>query len=267
MRLVPSNPRTAGVLLIAALLLATVPAARAQGLPGLGLGTAPADTTAAATGHGRLKHPSLLAFSAGARLLAPVHILKEETYDINDLTDFGSAVVGEVLFYPLDQLSIAVGGMRGGFDFTDSKPGEMARINASLEGSPLSPDSYLRLDGGYAMLTAYLGNSMTPHSRLNPYVRAGVLYIDWEMLDDGRDGRTLVWQDKVMSGTDWGVGGGLGTEYRLGRHISLDADLFWGYLLTGDEIKWEGFQDPDSGSFYWTNTHFLSFTLGLIWNL
>jgi len=265
MRQVQTILRAAGALLLTSLLLLPVGGtARAQGLPGIG--TAPADTTASVQ-QGRLKHPSLLAVSAAARLLVPIHVLKEETYDINDLTAFGSAVSGELIVYPLDQLSISFGGMRGGYDFTSSKPGEMARINARLEGNPLSPDSYLRLDGGYMMITAYLGNSMAAHSRLNPYVRLGLLYMDWEMLDDGRNGNTLTWQDKLMSGDDWGVGGGVGTEYRLGRTISLDSSIFWGYVRTGDEIKWKGFQAPVTDSFYWTNTHFLSVSLGMIWNI
>ncbi len=268
MRQVQPPLRTVGILLLSGLfLLPLVGSGLAQQTPALGtIGTAPADTGQAAA-HGRLKHPSLFAVSAAPRLLLPVHILKEEVYDINDLTSYGFAVSGDLRIYPLDQLSISFGGTRGGYDFLDSKPGEMALINNKLPPEhQLTPDAYLRLDGGYVMVSAYIGNGLMPESRLNPYITAGVLYIDWAMLDNGRDGSPLVWQDKVMEGTDWGVGAGFGTEYRLGRRISLDLQLIWNYILTGDEIKWEGFQ-AENESFFWTNTHMLSFSLGMIWNI
>jgi hypothetical protein len=40
--------------------------------------------------------------------------------------------------------------------------------------------------------------------------------------------------------------------------------LQWGYLLTGDEIKWEGLQSSFNDSYYWTNTHFWNLSLGLV---
>ncbi|NTV04860.1 hypothetical protein HGA89_08155, partial [bacterium] len=59
-------------------------------------------------------------------------------------------------------------------------------------------------------------------------------------------------------------GAGIGTEYRLNRRANLDLSLLWGYVLTGDEIKWEDLRSPINESYYWTNTHFWNLSLGLV---
>jgi len=68
----------------------------------------------------------------------------------------------------------------------------------------------------------------------------------------------------AIEGTDFGGGLGIGTEYRIARKANLDLQLFWGYVLTGDEIKYDGLQSPVNDSFYWTNTHFWNLSLGIV---
>ena len=73
-----------------------------------------------------------------------------------------------------------------------------------------------------------------------------------------------IYQDEPIEGTDLGASFGFGTEYRLGRKMNLDMQVLWGFVKTGDEIKFEGLQAPENGSFYWTNTHFWNVSLGVV---
>jgi len=213
---------------------------------------------------GRVRHPYVLAISGSVVNLVPINILKEEIYDINDLTAGGLGFAADLRLYLLDGLAFSVGGMRGGFPLVDDKPQEMATINDRFEGDPITSDNFLRLDGLFLNLTAYLGGKLTPGSRFNPYLRGGILYFDWALEADGRGSDPITYQDAVIEGEDFGGGFGLGTEYRLMRKANLDFQVFWGYVLTGDEIKYEGLQSPVNGSYYWTNTHFWNTSLGVV---
>lgn len=213
----------------------------------------------------RTRHPSVLAVSASFSQLLPLHILKEKVVDINDLTTTGTGVAADFRLYILDGLALSFGGTRSGFGLSDSKPGEMADINGRFaDGDPITPDNYLRLDGAFLNVTAYLGNKITPGSRFNPYMRGSFLYYDWALHEDGRGSDVVTYQDQAIEGQDFGVGAGIGTEYRLNSRANLDLQLLWGYLLTGDEIKWEGLQSTFNESYYWTNTHFWNLSLGLV---
>ncbi|MBU0743415.1 hypothetical protein KKG45_00290 [bacterium] len=216
------------------------------------------------TDTGRTRHPYVLAVSGSYVNLMPINILKEEIYDINDLTRGGRGVSADLRLYILDGLAISVGGMRSGFQLVDDKPDEMATINSRFEGDSITPDNFLRLDGLFFNLTAYVGNRLMPDSRFNPYLRGGVLYFDWALEEDGRGSDPIMYQDEVIEGKDFGGGLGIGTEYRLARKANLDFQVFWGYVMTSDEIKFEGLQSPVNGSYYWTNTHFWNMSLGLV---
>ncbi len=262
MRSLPSPSRPLVGVALSVLLLGLAPlACFAQDQAAVAAGADSVQVPAAA----RLRHPSVLAASASFVHLLPLHILKEKVADINDLTTAGTGVMGDLRVYVLDGLAVSVGGMRGGFGLSDSKPGEMDAINDRfVDGDPISPDNYLRLDGGFLNITAYLGNKLTPGSRFNPYMRTSFLYFDWALHEDGRGSDVVTYQDQAIEGQNFGFGAGLGTEYRLNSRANLDLQLLWGYVLTGDEIKWEGLQSPFNDSYYWTNTHFWNLSLGLV---
>ncbi len=213
---------------------------------------------------GRERHPFVLAFSGSAVHLIPINILKEEIYDINDLTTASFGYSAEVRAYILDGLSLSLGGMRTGFSMVDNRSQAMTDINSRFEGDPINLDNYIRMDGLFLNLTAFLGNKLMPESRFNPYLRAGVMYFDWALESDGRGSDTIAYQDELIEGTDLGAGMGIGSEYRLGNKALLDLQLFWGYVKTGDEIKFDGLQSPINDSFFWTNTHYWNLSLGLV---
>ncbi len=216
------------------------------------------------TDTGRTHHPYVLAFSGSFVNLVPINILKEEIYDINDLTRSGQGFSADLRLYVLDGLALSVGGIRTGFPLVDNKPAEMAMINYRFEGDPITPENFLRLDGLFFNLTAFVGSRLMPESRFNPYLRGGILYFDWALEENGRGSDPILYQDEVIEGRDLGGGFGIGTEYRLTRKANLDFQVFWGYILTGDEIKFDGLQSPVNDSFYWTNTHFWNMSLGLV---
>jgi hypothetical protein len=213
---------------------------------------------------GRVHHPYVLAFSGSVVHLLPINILKEEIYDINDLTKASFGYAAEVRAYILDGLAISVGGMRTGFPMVDHRNEQMAEINTRFEGDPINSNNFIRMDGLFLNLTAYIGSA---ESKFNPYMRAGIMYFDWALESDGRGSDTIKYQDVAIEGTDFGGGFGLGTEYKLANKAQLDFQLFWGYVATGDEIKYDGLQSPVNDSFYWTNTQFWNLSLGLVFGL
>ena len=266
MRSLPSLTRPLSGVLLLALFLGLAPlAARAQDTAIATTATTAAADSVPVPAPTRLRHPSVLAASASYIHLLPLHILKEKVADINDLTAAGSGVMGDIRLYVLDGLALSVGGMRAGYGLLDNKQGEMDAINARfIDSDPITPNNYLRLDGGYFNVTAFLGNKIMPGSRFNPYLRTSVMYFDWALHEDGRGSEVVTYQDRPIEGQNLGFGAGIGTEYRLNRRANLDLSLLWGYVLTGDEIEWEGLQSPINDSYYWTNTHFWNLSLGLV---
>ncbi|MBA4377644.1 MAG: hypothetical protein C0395_03165 [Gemmatimonas sp.] len=262
MRSLPSPTRPLAGVVLMALILGLAPVASfAQDTVAA---AAPADNVQVPASL-RTRHPSVLAVSASYVQLLPLHILKEKVADINDLTAMSSGVTADFRVYLLDGLALSFGGTRSGFGLSDTKPGEMAAINERFgDSDPITPDNYLRLDGTFLNITAYLGNKITPGSRFNPYLRSSFLYYDWALHEDGRDSDVVTYQDQAIEGKNFGFGAGIGTEYRLNSRANLDLQLLWGYVLTGDEIKWEGLQSPFNDSYYWTNTHFWNLSLGLV---
>ncbi len=203
---------------------------------------------------GRLKHPYFLAFDGGVSFWAPLHIVKEDVFDINDLTDPTLGFHAGISVFPMDGMCLSVRGHFGGLDFTGAKPGEMAVAGAALEGGQLTPDSHMKMTGVSFGLQAFVGSVMWPDSRFNPYFRSQVLYLDWALQDE-KGGETLMIDGEPLEGTDMGVGLGLGTEYRLGRRVNLTFEWMWNFYLTSDETTWD--------YEYWTNTHVWELSAGL----
>jgi len=211
------------------------------------------------------RHPYLFAVSGSAYHMIPINILKEEVYDINDLTSagFGFSVGGKIFI--LDGLALTVDYRRAKIGFVDDKPGQMAPINAMLiDGGPrLTPDGGIKMDHVAIGLTSYLGDKMMPESRFNFYLNSQLLFSDWSVTDDGRVGSILNYENELLEGSDMGIGLGFGTEYALSSKIQLDTSLVWNFVLTGDEVRFDGF-DSLNHSQYWTNTHWWGLSLGLV---
>ncbi len=211
------------------------------------------------------RHPYLLAISGSAYHMIPISILKEEVYDINDLTGAGFGFgVGAKIFI-LDGFAVTAEYRRASMDFVSDRPGEMAPINDELhdESPDLSPESGLKMDSFSLGFAAYLGDKIMPDSKFNMYLTGQLLFTDWAVTDNGRDGEILNYDNELLEGTDVGVGFGIGTEYSLTSKIMLDANLIWNYVLTGDELRFDGFESANLSQ-YWTNTHWLGLSVGLV---
>ncbi|MCP4799745.1 MAG: hypothetical protein GY893_07305 [bacterium] len=211
-------------------------------------------------------HSSLFAVSIFAQHLIPIHILKQELYDINDLTGGGFGIGGEFKVHPMENLALSFGTIRGGMPIIGDKPDDMALINDGLRlnDTDLTADAFIQLDGFYLSLINYLGNRMMPGSKFNPYLKTNLLYMDWALLENGRGSNIMTYSEDEIVGNDFGAAFGIGTEYDLTSDLKLDWSTTWTYVTTGDEIKWEGFQH-ENNSFMWTNTHFWNMNLGLVY--
>jgi opacity protein-like surface antigen len=211
------------------------------------------------------RHPYLLAISGSAYHMIPINVLKEEVYDINDLTGAGFGFGFGAKIFILDGFALSAEYRRASMDFVDDRPGEMAPINAMLlSGTPdLSPESGLRMDSLALGFTAYIGDKVMPDSKFNMYFAGQLLFTDWAVTDNGRDGEILNFDNELLEGTDMGVGFGLGTEFALTSKIMLDTSLIWNYVLTGDELRFDGFESSNLSQ-YWTNTHWLGLSVGLV---
>jgi opacity protein-like surface antigen len=210
------------------------------------------------------RHPGVFGVAVGVQNLIPIHILKEEISDMNDLTAAGLGFGGGLRIYILDGLALTADYRRGGMSFVDNKEAEMDLIRGQLDdGSMFNSDTYLKLDGFSFGVTTFIGDHMSPDSRFNPFVSLNALVYDWSVTADDRDGALLSYQDEPIEGTDVGMSFGFGTEYKVAKRALIELGLSWHYLLTGDEILFDGFQAPNK-SFYWTNTHWWGLSGSLV---
>lgn len=212
-------------------------------------------------------HTSTFTFSGYAQHSIPMHILKEDLFDINDLTSAGFGLGGEFQVFPMENLSFSVGFSLNGMSLCDDRPNEFVKINneANFDTGDITPDAFIKTDFFYISSNAYLGSRMIPNSKFNPYVKANLLLSDWALLQGGRGSDAVIWDQKEISGNNLGIGFGFGTEYDLAPNIKLNLSTTWTYVLTGDEIKWAGLQHDENGSFMWTNTHFLDMNIGVVY--
>lgn len=212
----------------------------------------------------RRKNPSRFSVCTQMNILIPVRVLKEEVYDINDLSKSGLGYGAGLTYHFKDYLAFSFKGMRGGFNFVDNKLDDMQDINIQLDGTDtLNPDSYMKMDTYSFNVVTYLGGFIMPESNFNPFVIVGVMNTDWALYENGRDSEILAYQGKPIEGKSGGIQVGMGTAYRLNSKIALQATWAWTHIRTGDEIKWVGFQSNFNKSFYWTNSHYWNLGLGL----
>ncbi|MBE0566821.1 MAG: hypothetical protein IH621_12725 [Krumholzibacteria bacterium] len=202
----------------------------------------------------RVRHDYRFALTARAGWWPALHLVKDENYNINNLTAAALNFDGAVKWSVLDEFTMYARYYRGGQAFTDDD----ARLAAFAE-TGLSGESYLALDGWEIGLTGYLGDVMMRNSRFNPYVTAAAGMVDWELGESGRGTEVIVLERNALEGSDPAVMFGIGTEYELSPRAALEFEWAWRYFLTEDEDLWP---DPDNS---WSNTHAWNLSLGLTW--
>lgn len=204
----------------------------------------------------RVRHGYRFALAGRAGWWAALHLVKDENYNINNLTKSRLNWDAGAKWFARDEFSITARYYRGGLDMTDDQ-GKISRY----EDIGLTSDSFLKLDGWEIALTGYLGNVMMRESRFNPYLTAGAGLVSWELSEGERGTDPLAIDRFVLQGDDLAVMFGLGTEYALGSRVALEFEVAWRYFMTGDEDKWA---DPDDT---WSNTHAWGISLGLLWGI
>ncbi|MBU8871083.1 MAG: outer membrane beta-barrel protein [Gemmatimonadales bacterium] len=203
----------------------------------------------------RVRHPYRFAVTGRFGFWPALHVLKEETYNINNLTTKGASLDGTLKFFVLDEFNIFVRGFRGGLNFTDDE-----KINV-FQDIGLSPDSSVKLDGFEVGVMGYFGNLLLRDSKFNPYLTGSGGKTSWELNEGGRgsDVVNILFEDVI--GTDWAFAAGFGTEYEVRNSLCLEVEFLWRYFMTQDEEIWEDYTN------YWTNTHAWSFSFGLTWGI
>jgi len=206
----------------------------------------------------RVRHPYKFAVTARAAYWPAVHMVKDETYKINDFTKGELNFDASLRYYVLDGFCLLARGYRAGLGF-DKDVAKDEDVPKDFDAVGLSGDSHFRLDGYEFGLMGFLGNVMMSESRFNPYLTAGAGQVSWEVTESGRGSSTLVLERSPLEGTDWAVFFGLGTEYELSSSFALEFEWLWRVFFTEDEKQW-----PDTDGTF-SDTHAWSLALGLTW--
>jgi hypothetical protein len=209
------------------------------------------------------KHETKFAATARGANWTPLYVMKENVRNINDITTRSFALDAGLRYYLLDYLALQGRVLRGGlgFDTNERNLGLFDPVDGPQgEGlsAPLTTDSYLKLDGYEFSIVAYLGQSIMPESKFNPYLIGVIGRTTWAVTDDGRDGNVMQIFEVPLEGTDWTFGGGLGTEYAISSRVGLEFEWVWAYTNTEDELKWSDV------TYQWTRQHGFRFSLGAI---
>jgi opacity protein-like surface antigen len=200
----------------------------------------------------RIRHDYHFALTARASYWADVHVVKDENYNMNNLTVGDWSFDGTFKWFVMDGFNVFVRGYRGS-QKTTSDQSKLDRYN----DIGMVSESTWKLDGIEFGLMGYLGNIMMRNSRFNPYLTAAGGIVQWE-LTQGARGTEVIELDQVpFEGKDTAVAFGFGTEYEISTHFALEFEWLWRYFLTGDEEKWP---DPDNT---FGNTHAWSLSAGL----
>jgi opacity protein-like surface antigen len=200
----------------------------------------------------RIRHDYKFALTARASYWAALHVVKDENYNMNNLTVGDWSFDGTLRFYAMDGFNIFFRGYRGS-QKTSSDQSKLDRYN----DIGLVSQSTWKLDGLEFGIMGFLGNSIMRNSRFNPYLTAAFGFVQWE-LTEGARGTDLIELDGVpFEGDDTSIAFGLGTEYELSKSFALEFEWLWRYFMTGDETKWP---DPDNT---FSNTHAWSLSFGL----
>lgn len=199
----------------------------------------------------RVRHDYKLAATGRISYWPALHLVKDEYYNINNLTSSSMGFDLGLKYFVLDGFNVFVRGFRGGQGFTD----DQAKLD-QFAYMGLSSDAYLKLDGFEFGVMGYLGNKVTPNSAFNPYLTASAGWTSWEVTEDGRGSDVLDLDSNALTGSDFSAAFGLGTEYELNASMCLEFEFLWRYFMTEDETIWT---NPDET---WTNTHAWSLSAG-----
>jgi hypothetical protein len=181
-----------------------------------------------------------------------LHMVKDENYNMNNLTSSSLSLDLAVKYYPLDGFNVFVRGFRGGQNFGS----EQEKLDRYTDIG-LNADSFLTLDGFEFGVMGYFGNLLMRDSRFNPYLTGSVGTFSWELTESGRGTDILAIEEIPLEGSGVCMAAGLGTEYKLNEKMNLELDFMWRYFPTADDLVWE---DPDN---YWSSTHVWSMSFGL----
>lgn len=214
-------------------------------------GEGAAEAALAAALPARVRHDYKFALTARAAYWPALHLIKDETRKINDVTKGTWNFDGTLRYYVLDSFCVLVRGYQGGLNFHDDVHGH--------DEIGVSGDTYLRLDGFEIGVTGYLGNIIMSESRFNPYLTGGAGRVSWELTESGRGSAPLVLDRSPLEGDDLSGFFGLGTEYEVSSKIALEFELIWRVFFTEDEKKWE----DTFGT--WSDTHAWSAAAGVTW--
>ncbi len=200
----------------------------------------------------RIRHDYHFALTARASYWAALHVVKDDNYNINNLTVDDWSFDGTLRYYIMDGFNIFVRGYRGS-QITSSDQTKLDRYN----DIGLVSQSTWKLDGLEFGIMGFLGNVMMRNSRFNPYITATYGRVNWEVTHLERGSEVISVNEEPLKGKDSAFMFGLGTEYDLGKRFALEFEWGWRYFLTGDTTKWP---DPDNT---FSNTHAWSLSLGL----
>lgn len=202
-----------------------------------------------------IKHDHRFAVTVRGALWQPLYVLKEKHRNINDITTGSYAGDAGVRWYVLDYFALQVRYARGGIGF-DTNENNLSLFDQPEIRPRLTADSYLSLDGFEFSTVGYLGQSIIPDSKFNPFITALAGRTTWELTESGRGSDIVAIFEKPLEGTCWTFGIGLGTEYALSTRFGLEFEWMWAYNLTEDETVWH---DVDT---QWTNQHVYRLSLG-----
>lgn len=208
------------------------------------------------------KHETKFAATARIARWTPLYVLKEQTRNINDITTGTFAIDAGLRYHLVDYLAVQARVMRGGLGFDTNAKNlglfDPQDINSQGQGlsQALTADAFLKLDGYELSIVGYLGQSLFPQSKFNPFFIGLIGRTVWELTDDGRGSQRLEIFEVPLQATDWTFGGGLGTEYALSPRFGIEAEWVWAYIKAEDKAKWSNVTEQ------WTSQHVFRFSLG-----
>jgi len=200
----------------------------------------------------RIRHDYKFAITARGSYWAALHVVKDENYNINNLTVGDWSFDGTLRYYVMDGFNIFLRGYRGSQKTTS----DQTKLDPYNDIGLVSQSTW-KLDGIEFGIMGYLGNVMMRNSRFNPYLTATGGIVQWELTQGARGTEVIELDQKPFKGEDPAVAFGLGTEYEISKSFALGIEWLWRYFMTGDDTKWP---DPDNT---FSNTHAWSLSFGL----
>lgn len=181
-----------------------------------------------------------------------MHLVKDLTYNINNVTASRFGFDGSVRWFAVDDFSLFFRAYRGGMGMTDDE--EKLAPHADIG---LNSESSLNIDGWEFGATGYFGNLFSENSPFNPYLTASFGKAAWEVNAEGRGSDILSIERDPLEGSDWAFGIGLGTEYELTSTINLEFEWMWRNFRTQDDTIWRDTENQ------WANTHAWTISAGV----